>query len=84
MSTSGAANLEGADNDQPDLQCGASGLSLNENAEGDHGQSTSLTDFQFPYRSWFPNPLSKVHGKQQIPDNKIKSRCAIAVLIANI
>ncbi|XP_008797550.2 uncharacterized protein LOC103712700 [Phoenix dactylifera] len=73
VSIRGTANLEGADNGQPDQQRGASGLSLSENAEGDHGQSTSHTDFQFPPGSWFSNPWSKKHGKQQIPDNKIKS-----------
>nr|XP_010925830.1 uncharacterized protein LOC105048266 [Elaeis guineensis] len=72
MSTSGTAKLEGADNDQPDLPHGASGSS-NENAEALHGQPTSHNDFQFPYDSWFPNPWSKIHGKRQIPDDKIKS-----------
>lgn len=72
VSTSGTANLGGADNDQPDLQCGSLGTSLNENAEGDHGQPTSRTDFHFPPGNWFPNPWSIKHGKKQMPNDKIK------------
>lgn len=33
------------------------------------GQSTYHNDFRFPFSDWFRNPWSRLHQKQQIPDN---------------
>lgn len=68
-----SAAEEGADNNRPELErLGASELNLNECVQGGQGRSTCHPDFQFPFGDWFSNPWSRLHRKQQKPD-EIKS-----------
>ncbi|XP_039143418.1 uncharacterized protein LOC120280607 [Dioscorea cayenensis subsp. rotundata] len=74
LSTSSSNNSEGVDITQSNL--GVSNLKSSDGNQGDRRQSSSHTDFRFPFGNWLPNPLSLMNRKKQKPeiDRKSKTR----------
>lgn len=62
------------DSSRRDWQLSVSEPKAKERAHGDQGNKTIAHDFHFPLGNWFLNPLSKLLGKQQKPnDDPFKS-----------